>query len=137
MVNTQFVVFITCVWMNFRTNPTSKCKAHGTWFGSLRCHQKLKNIIYRICRNCLPTRTRLRDKGVNCTAICALCNMNEEDNIHLLFHCPSNKNIWSMWNAFPMVCNLFNQNHAASNIIFQMLTIQIQNGGRVNNKDNG
>jgi hypothetical protein len=28
-----------------------------------------------------------------------------------------------MWNAFPMVCNLFNQNHVASNIIFQTLQV--------------
>lgn len=43
--------------------------------------------------------------------------------MHLLFHCPSNKNIWSTWNAFPTVCNLFNQNHAATNIIFQTLQV--------------
>jgi len=37
-------VLIACVWMNFWRHPTSKCKADGPWFGSLRCHQKLKNL---------------------------------------------------------------------------------------------
>lgn len=57
---------------------TSHFKVQGTWdsIWKLNVPPKIKNLIRRICRNCLPTRTRLRDKGVNCTAICALCNMN-------------------------------------------------------------
>ena len=37
-------MLIACVWMNFWRHPTSKCKADGPWFGSLRYHQKLKNL---------------------------------------------------------------------------------------------
>jgi len=42
----------------------------GFWTGiwKLKAPPKVKNLIWRICRGCLPTRARLLDRGVNCTS---------------------------------------------------------------------
>ena len=42
----------------------------------------------------MPTRARLLDRGVNCTSMCALCDGNYEDGIHVLFDCPKARNVW-------------------------------------------
>jgi hypothetical protein len=31
---------------------------------------KVKNLLWRICRNCLPTRYRLHNRGVDCVNNC-------------------------------------------------------------------
>lgn len=42
---------------------TSHFKMQGSWdlIWKLKVPSKVKNLIWRICRNCLPTRIRLRD----------------------------------------------------------------------------
>jgi len=84
---------------------------------------KIKNLVWRICRNCLPTRRRLRDKGVNCTANCALCRLSEEDSLRLLFQCSSSIHIWNRWDAFPSVSAFFIQNQDARGVIFSSLQV--------------
>jgi len=104
---------------------TSHFKMESSWnlIWKLKVPPKVKNLIWRICRNCLPTRVRLRDKGVNCTAKYALCNMDGEDSMHLLFRCASSVNIWNLWNAYPAVSNLFFQSQDTNVIIFQSLQV--------------
>lgn len=40
----------------------------GNWdnIWRIKVPPKVKNLIWRVCRNCLPTRARLLDKGVHC-----------------------------------------------------------------------
>ena len=84
---------------------------------------RVKTLIWRICRNCLPTRKRLRDKGVNCTIVCALCNLEEEDNMHLLFKCAGSRNIWSMWNAYYFVNHILDGYQDIKEVIFKTLQV--------------
>jgi len=49
--------------------------------------------------------------------------MDEEDITHLLFMFPSSCNIWSMWNVYPSIGNLYNQNQDVSGIIFKILQV--------------
>jgi len=62
----------------------------GYWDGisSLKVPPKVKNLIWRICRGCLPTRIRLLDKGVTCLTNCASCASDYEDFTHVFFSCP-------------------------------------------------
>ncbi|GAU25702.1 hypothetical protein TSUD_216310 [Trifolium subterraneum] len=46
---------------------------------------KVKNLMWRIGRNILPTRARLINRGVQCPVNCALCNNNDEDIMHVFF----------------------------------------------------
>jgi hypothetical protein len=48
---------------------------------------KIRNLSWRICRGCLPTRMRLQDKGVQCPTHCVSCDSGQEDLAHLLFDC--------------------------------------------------
>jgi len=47
----------------------------GDWNSLWRAHvpPKVRNLIWRICGSCLPTRERLQQRRVNCLHICELC----------------------------------------------------------------
>jgi len=59
----------------------------GYWSGiwNLKVPPKVKNLLWRMCRGCLPTRVRLLDKGVVCPTNCAGCDSNHEDLLHVFF----------------------------------------------------
>lgn len=44
----------------------------------------------------LPTRVRLRDKGVQCPTQCVTCTSDIEDLAHLIFECPFATRVWNM-----------------------------------------
>ena len=48
---------------------TSRFKENGDLIWSLKMIPKVKNLIWRACRNCLPTRMRVQDKCVNCPSL--------------------------------------------------------------------
>jgi hypothetical protein len=62
----------------------------GFWQGiwRLKVPPKIKNLMWRMCRNVIPTRRRLQDKGVQCPLTCVVCNGPEEDLDHICFTCP-------------------------------------------------
>jgi len=43
----------------------------GIW--RLKVPPKVKNLVWRICRDCFPTRVKLRSRGVNCPSTCVRC----------------------------------------------------------------
>lgn len=61
----------------------------GYWTGiwKLKTPLKVKNLIWRMCRGCLPTRVRLLDKGVQFPTQCVSCDSNHEDLSHVFFEC--------------------------------------------------
>ncbi|MCH94606.1 ribonuclease H protein, partial [Trifolium medium] len=68
----------------------------GSWkeLWQIQAPPKTKHLIWRICRDCLPTRTQLRQHHVSCPAACELCSRYEEDTWHVLFECEESKNCW-------------------------------------------
>jgi len=77
--------------------------------------------MWRICRNCLPTRLRLKDKGVTCPMDCTLCTVGSEDTLHLFFQCQICLNVWSMLHFFSSISILLQQDMDRKNIIFKAL----------------
>ncbi|PNX78234.1 ribonuclease H [Trifolium pratense] len=63
---------------------------------------KVKNLLWRICHNVLPTRARLIiSRGVQCPEHCVACNNSAEDSMHVLFFCPRSVHCWQqmgLWN---------------------------------------
>ena len=59
----------------------------GYWPGiwKLKSPPKVKNLIWQMCRGCLPTRVQLLDKGVQCPTQCVSCDSNHEDLAHIFF----------------------------------------------------
>ena len=70
----------------------------GYWSGiwKLKSPPKVKNLIWRMCRGCLPTRARLIDKGVKCPTQFVSYDSNHEDLAHIFFECPFAVRVWSM-----------------------------------------
>jgi hypothetical protein len=54
----------------------SHLRCPGNWqnIWRLKVPQKVKNLLWRMCRGCLPTRVRLQDKGVSCPKNCESCD---------------------------------------------------------------
>jgi hypothetical protein len=51
---------------------------HSLW--KIRAPPKAKHLIWRMCKDCLPTRSRLHNRGVPCPLSCPLCDHNIEDD---------------------------------------------------------
>jgi hypothetical protein len=66
---------------------TSHLSRPGLWHLIWNLHTllKVKNLMWRVCRICLPTRVKLRTRGVNRPHSCVFCDAESEDNIHLFF----------------------------------------------------
>ncbi|KEH22274.1 hypothetical protein MTR_7g036825 [Medicago truncatula] len=94
MANTLFVVHTVFLFKNYLRHPIS--------------------------RNCLPTRVRLKDKGVTCPMNCTLCTVSNEDTLHLFFQFSSSLNVWSMLPFFSSISILL-QDMDNKNIIFKVL----------------
>ncbi|XP_045800055.1 uncharacterized protein LOC123894182 [Trifolium pratense] len=57
---------------------------------------KAKHLLSRICKDCLPTRTRLRNHFVQCQEECPLCSQVPEEEWHLLVECEGSREAWSV-----------------------------------------
>lgn len=55
---------------------------------------RVKLLLWRPCRNCLPTGTELQKKGVFRPSVCILCNRDLENTCHLFLTCPSSISCW-------------------------------------------
>jgi hypothetical protein len=60
----------------------------------LHAPPKTKHLLWRICRECLPTRSRLRSHYVQCPLECPLCLSHDETDWHMFFSCGSVKEAW-------------------------------------------
>ncbi|GAU14634.1 hypothetical protein TSUD_96980 [Trifolium subterraneum] len=57
---------------------------------------KAKHLLWRICKDCLPTRTRLRNRYVQCLIECSLCVLEPEEEWHMFFECEGSIDAWSV-----------------------------------------
>jgi len=119
MVNTHFVMHTIFVSKNYMIHPIQGTRLleynlEAQDFPNV----KEKNIMWKIYRNCLPTRVRLKDKGVICPISCTLCMMGCDDTLHLFCQCPNNLNVGSMLQFFSSISILLQQDMDNKNIIF-------------------
>ncbi|GAU17471.1 hypothetical protein TSUD_340140 [Trifolium subterraneum] len=85
----------------------------GNWHQIWRAKipPKVKNLLWRIGRNVLPTRATLNSRSVQCLVHCAVCNDSAEDSIHILFLCPRSTECWQqagLWNQIDAGLNTSN-----------------------------
>lgn len=76
----------------------SHLRRPGNWSSiwKLKVPPKVRNLIWRIFRRCLPMRIRLYYKGVQCPTQCVSCESSHEDMTHLFFACPFDIQVWSL-----------------------------------------
>jgi len=81
---------------------------------------KAKTFLWRSCRNALPTRIQLKDRGVNCTKTCALCENEDEDGMHLFFYCKKSRQCWQQLGLWSQI-----QQKAQLNLSFGVTMFEI------------
>jgi ribonuclease HI len=71
-------------------------RMEGEWnsIWNITAPPKTKHLLWRICRGCLPTRVRLRERHVPCPNACPFCDSHEEDERHILFNCMESNQVW-------------------------------------------
>ena len=65
----------------------SSARQHGATWGriwKLNVPPKVRNFIWRACRNCLPTRNNLWRRKVRIEATCDICRQEPETTSHVL-----------------------------------------------------
>ncbi|XP_058760811.1 uncharacterized protein LOC131634172 [Vicia villosa] len=55
---------------------------------------RVKHLLWRICRGCLPSRVSLRKHFVQCPVECPVCEDNEEEDWHVFFGCNTIIQCW-------------------------------------------
>jgi len=95
----------------------------GDWASiwNLKVPPKVKNLIWRMCRGCLPTRVRLLDKGVTCPTNWASCNSTHEDLMHVFFACPFAIHVWNRTGIWGYVQHALSTTTSATEAIFYLL----------------
>jgi hypothetical protein len=69
-------------------------KAEWKCLWKVHAPPKSKHLLWRICKGCLPTRTRLKERHVPCPTTCPLCDSAEEDDWHFLYGCEYSRHAW-------------------------------------------
>jgi hypothetical protein len=102
---------------------TSHLQVNGPWhlLWRIRAPPKVKNLLWRICRHCCPTRARLRDKGIECPTSCVLCEDHDEDSFHLFFKCRNSINIWNQTSFAQAVLQASEEQPDTAAVIFTLL----------------
>jgi ribonuclease HI len=72
-------------------NQAAVMLQHRDWLSlwKIRAPPKAKHLLWRICRECLPTRVRLQEKHVPCQLSCPICEHHDEDEWHAILTCSS------------------------------------------------
>ena len=91
----------------------------GIW--NLKVPPKVKNLIWRTCRGCLPTRVRLLDKGVVCPTNCVSCDSDHEHLLHVFFDCPFAIQVWNRIGLWGSVQHALSHTASATDAIFSLL----------------
>lgn len=55
----------------------------------------MKIFLWRLCRNTIPVRRRLSNKGVQVPWLCPMCNNDVEHLAHVFFDCNFASACWS------------------------------------------
>lgn len=68
----------------------------GATCGNWRFPIKVKNFIWRLCRNNVPVRKVLRSRGVQTPIMCLMCGDDVEHLLHLFLDCSFAQECWGL-----------------------------------------
>jgi hypothetical protein len=97
----------------------------GDWSAilNLKVPPKVKNLVWRMCCGCLPTRIRLQDKRVHCPTNCVSCDSAYEDMVHVMFICPFTVHAWNMTGLAQEVTAVVQTADTTAAIVFHLLSV--------------
>jgi hypothetical protein len=61
---------------------------------NLNVPAKVKNLCWRIMHGVIPLKSILMKRHIGTTDVCPVCNLGQEDIMHMLFECPTAVNVW-------------------------------------------
>ena len=83
------------------SGPSSIAAAKELWHvvWHLQVPNKVKNLVWRACRNSLPTKMNLVRRKIITDSTCDLCQTSQEDVQHALYLCPK---LTELWQSVPL-----------------------------------
>ncbi|MCH94197.1 ribonuclease H protein, partial [Trifolium medium] len=81
---------------------------------------KAKHLLWRICKGCLPTRTRLQERRVLCPLSCPLCVQSNEDDWHIFFECNDSVQATAAAGLDSLITPRIQQQTRVSDVIMQV-----------------
>ncbi|GAU43245.1 hypothetical protein TSUD_241360 [Trifolium subterraneum] len=106
----------------------------GNWNGIWKAQapHKARHLLWRLCRGCLPTRSRLLERRVECTLNCPVCDEEIEDELHIFFRCAVARDSWSAAGLSSVLHNAMYQQTNVMDRIFAVCSNESSNTvGRV------
>ncbi|GAU50953.1 hypothetical protein TSUD_411410 [Trifolium subterraneum] len=99
---------------------SDKYHVMGNWNGIWKAQapDKARHLLWRLCRGCLPTRSRLLERRVECTLNCPVCDAEIEDELHIFFRCAVARDSWSAAGLSSVLHNATYQQTNAMDCIF-------------------
>jgi hypothetical protein len=98
---------------------------HSLW--NISAPPKAKHLLWRISQGCLPTRLRLQEKRVPCPLSCPLCNLENEDDWHVLFTCETSIHARHYAGLDNIILPRLQQYHSAREVIFSICANEDKN----------
>jgi hypothetical protein len=81
-------------------------KAHiWKFLWNLKVPNAEKNFLWRACHEILPTRDNLCRRKIITDSSCPLCGRESETAFHILWHCPSARDVWCVGNKRFQKCS--------------------------------
>ncbi|CAN1158075.1 Putative ribonuclease H protein At1g65750 [Linum perenne] len=80
--------------------PNLELHVQGPWsqLWGLDVQPKMKNLVWRLARNVVPTRAALRRRRINVPSACGVCGLEEETADHLFLTCHFAVDCWQRTN---------------------------------------
>ncbi|CAK8571844.1 unnamed protein product [Lathyrus sativus] len=89
---------------------TSQLRIDENWdlILKLKIPPKVEKKFLRLCRNCVPTRVHLKNKGVDCPIICSVSNQDQQVIFSITLWSlwkSRNNHIWNHVNSHDTICS--------------------------------
>ncbi|GAU38783.1 hypothetical protein TSUD_163580 [Trifolium subterraneum] len=101
---------------------SDKYHVMGNWndIWKVQAPHKARHLLWRLCRGCLPTHSRLLERRVECTLNCLVCDKEIDDELHIFFRCAVARDSWS---AAGLSSVLHNATYQQTNAMDRIFTI--------------
>lgn len=87
-------------------------------FWKLHVPPKVKVFLWRVCRDCIPTRIRLQSRGVPCLGTCVGCSTQLENMWYALLTCEFRIKCWCRGNLWHTIEPLFDTIESFEELFF-------------------
>lgn len=95
----------------------------GCSYGSLLYHKIIKHFLWRLMRHCLPTRTNLHSKNVQCPLDCVHYNSGIENEWQLFLPCKHVQYIWKVSHLWHIIEHKWDNDGSFHDLIFEILSV--------------